>query len=70
VLDGSEKNQIHDWEIAESFLEEHDFSKFIKYPYGGIEIKNTFGTKKPKTALQSGFVVECRARASGQRALC
>ena len=28
-----------------------DLSKFIKYPYGGLEIKNTFGTKKSGTSL-------------------
>ena len=28
-----------------------DLSKFIKYPYGGLEIKNTFGTKKNGVSL-------------------
>ncbi|MBA7501608.1 hypothetical protein ES706_00181 [subsurface metagenome] len=27
---------------------------FVKYPYGGIEVKNTFGTKKAKTNLAQG----------------
>jgi hypothetical protein len=31
--------------------EKNDFRKFIKYPHGGIEIKNTFGTKKSNVVL-------------------
>lgn len=34
--------------------EKNDFGRFIKYPYGGIEIKNTFGTKKSKSVLHPG----------------
>lgn len=31
-----------------------DLKEFINYPYGGIEIKNTFGTKKVKTIIARG----------------
>jgi hypothetical protein len=31
-----------------------DLNKFIKYPHGGIEVKNTFGTKKANSKLTQG----------------
>ena len=31
-----------------------DLSKFIKYPHSGIEVKNTFGVKKPGVGLLPG----------------
>jgi hypothetical protein len=31
-----------------------DPKAFVKYPYGGIEVKNTFGTKKTKVYLAQG----------------
>jgi hypothetical protein len=31
-----------------------DLKAFVKYPYGGIEVKNTFGTKKAKAKLAQG----------------
>jgi len=31
-----------------------DMKAFVKYPYGGIEIKNTFGTKKSTAILPNG----------------
>lgn len=31
-----------------------DMKKFIKYPHGGIEVKNTFGTKKQNSDLLPG----------------
>ena len=33
---------------------ENDLKVFIKYPYSGIEIKNTFGTKKAKSNMAQG----------------
>jgi len=32
----------------------NDLRQFIKYPYSGIEIKNTFGTKKANTVILPG----------------
>ena len=33
---------------------ENDLKAFIKYPYSGIEIKNTFGIKKAKSNIAQG----------------
>ena len=42
----------HKYDIARWAASE--LSAFIKYPYGGIEIKNTFGTKKQQLDLPPG----------------
>lgn len=50
LLDVSKKAYLDDF----TNWKETDNSQFIKYPYGGIEIKNTFGTKKSGSTLLSG----------------
>lgn len=49
LLNISESNyqtEVDEWKT-------NDLSKFIKYPHGGIEVKNTFGTKKQNVDLTS-----------------
>lgn len=41
------RNDINKWKTE-------DFRQFIKFPYGGIEVKNTFGTKKSGVFLLPG----------------
>jgi len=50
LLDVSRNNYHSDYEK----WEKNDLSKFIKFPYGGIEVKNTFGTKKSGVTLHPG----------------
>ena len=38
------RKDFEDWSIT-------DIGKFIRYPHGGIEVKNTFGTKKARADL-------------------
>ncbi len=50
LLDVSKKEFLEDYTKWSS----SDARKFIKYPHGGIEIKNTFGTKKAGADLDQG----------------
>lgn len=50
LVDVSKKEYLDDFLL----WQESDIGRFIKYPYGGIEVKNTFGTKKQGSQLQQG----------------
>ncbi len=50
LVDVSQRKFREDFEKWKEF----ESNKFIKYPYGGIEIKNTFGTKKSGVHLLPG----------------
>ena len=38
--------------IKDNDIKNYPFNYFKAYPHGGIEVKNTFGVKKPKTDLK------------------
>jgi hypothetical protein len=50
LLNASRTEFLRDIEV----WEKTDTEKFIRFPHGGIEVKNTFGTKKAKAMLAPG----------------